>query len=165
MRILAGIVLSLFVVSNVAFAATPFPLKVEQRFQTLENIGTNGNPALRVARFTYDVAIHGGTVGTRGLGVFLPANALIVQSFFYTTTQFAGATGTVALFCEDNNNIKTATDLTGITAGTITAGQSTGSAASMVAAIAARCEISATVATATQTAGKLVGFVEYMIIE
>jgi hypothetical protein len=117
-----------------------------------------------VARFVYDTATDGGSTGAHALGVYLPARAVITQSYYKIITQFTDSgSGTVALSCEDANNILTAGDITGISANTITTGASTGSAASMVRAIGARCEITATVATATQDAGKLIGWVEYVI--
>ncbi len=118
----------------------------------------------RVATFIYDVAVNGGTATTHALGVILPAKAVIIQSWYKIITQFSDSgSGTVALSCEDANNILTAGDITGISANTITTGASTGSAATMVRAIGAACEITATVATATQDAGKLIGWVEYVI--
>lgn len=123
-----------------------------------------GNFAKSIAYFVYDVAVDGGTSGAKGLGVYLPARAVIVQSFYKIITQFSDSgSGTVALSCEDANNILTAGDLTGISANTITTGASTGSAATMVRGIGAKCEITATVATATQDAGKLIGWVEYVL--
>jgi hypothetical protein len=71
--------------------------------------------------------------------------------------------GTVALSCEDANNIKTATDITGSSANAFVEGASTGAASAFVRGIGAACEITATVATATQDAGKLVGWVEYVV--
>ena len=120
----------------------------------------------RIARATYDVAVNLGTVAAHGLGVSLPANAIIVRSWFYVVTQFVDAgSGTVAISCEDANNIKTATDITGSAAGAIVEGESTGAASAFKASIAAACEITATVATAAQTAGKLIVFVEYVVAE
>lgn len=164
MRILSSL-MAAWLISSSVYGATPYTSKVESRFQALENVDKDGNPALRVARFTYDTAVNGGTIGARGLGVFLPANAMIVRSYLYVVTQFVdGGSGTVALSCEDANNIKTATDITGSAAGAFIEGQSTGAASAFVASIAARCEINATVAGADQTAGKLIGFVEYVVV-
>lgn len=122
--------------------------------------------ARKTARATYDVAVDGGTVGARGLGVWLPAKALITRSYFYVVTQFAstaGATATMAFSCEDANNIKTASSYNGPSAGSFVEGQSTGTAASMVGSIASACEITATIATASQTAGKANIFVDYVV--
>jgi len=120
--------------------------------------------AEKVLRVVYDVPAHGGTAAANKLGKFLPAKAMVTQSFFYTVTAFTG-TGTVALSCEDANNLYTATDISGITAGTITAGASTGSAATMVKNIAAPCEVTATVTGATATAGRLILYIRYVLGE
>lgn len=150
---------------------TPFKTKVMEKLHALDDISaastyatTEGHLSLRVAKVVYDVAADTGTIGAKPLGVFLPAKALIKQAWFYVDTQFVdGGTGTVALHCEDANNIYTATDITGQAVGTVTSGAATGVAAAMVKAIAAQCEITATVAGAAQTAGKLTLFVEYVV--
>lgn len=124
----------------------------------------DGLRASRVARVTYDVAVDGGTVAARGLGVTLPAKSLITKAWFYTQVQFVDAgSGTVALHCEDANNIFTATDITGNAVAAVVMGAADGAVANMVKAIANACEITATVAGAAQTAGKLVLFVEYVV--
>jgi hypothetical protein len=125
---------------------------------------TEGLYAQRVAMFIYDTATDGGSVGAHTLGVTLPAKAVITRSYFKIITQFVDSgSGTVALSCEDANNIKTATDITGSSANAFVEGQSTGAASAFVRGIAAACEITATVATAAQDAGKLIGWVEYVV--
>jgi hypothetical protein len=124
----------------------------------------DGLTAGRVARVTYDVAVDGGTIAARGLGVTLPAKTLIKKAWFYTVTQFADAgSGTVALHCEDANNIFTATDITGNAAGVVVMGAADGAVANMVKAIGAACEVTATVAGAAQTQGKLILYIEYVV--
>lgn len=137
----------------------------ESKLDAQANDGSDeGLFADRVARFIYDVAADGGTVGARGLGVTLPGGAVIIRSYFKIITQFVDSgSGTVALSCEDANNIKTATDITGSSANAFIEGQSTGAASAFVRDIAADCEITATVAASDQTAGKLVGWVHYVI--
>lgn len=150
---------------------SPFNEKVKQKLYKLEDVTATSDYAtkeghfqIRVAKAIYDTEVDGGTAGAKGLGVFLPAKAIIKQSWFYTDTQFVDAgSGTVALSCEDANNIYSAADVTGIAVGTTTSGVSTGTAATMVKGIAAACEITATVATATQSAGKMTIFVEYVV--
>lgn len=120
----------------------------------------------RIARVTYDVAVDGGTVAAHGLGVSLPANSIITRSWLYIVTQFSDSgSGTVAVSCEDANNIKTATDITGTAAGGFIEGQSTGAISAAVGGIAAACEVTATVATATQATGKALIFIEYVVGE
>lgn len=129
----------------------------------------DGLHAKRLARFTLNCASSGCSVGAHGLGVSLPAKALITRSYLYVVTQFSDTgTCTVAIHCEDANNIKTATDITGTAAGGLIEGQSTGAASAFVGSIAATCEITATVAdggSCVPSAGKLVGFVEYNVVE
>lgn len=121
----------------------------------------------RVATFIYDTGglpLTLGAIGAHLTGVSLPAKAVILQSWYKIITQFSDAgAGTVALHCEDANNILTAGDITGIAANTITTGASTGSAATMVRAIGSACEITATVAGIAQDTGKLIGYVEYVV--
>lgn len=123
-----------------------------------------GHFSEKVARFVYDVSTDGGSVAAHSLGVILPARAVIVRSYFKIITQFSDSgTGTVAIHCEDANNIKTATDITGSSANAFVEGQSTGAASAFVRGIAADCNITATVAGATQSTGKLVGWVHYVL--
>jgi len=135
-----------------------------------EALGSDGSMQKRIARATYDVAIDGGTTAAHALGVIIPANAIMVRSWFYTITQFVdGGAGTVALHCETANNIFSAADITGNADGVLVDGiqqafatfDGTGAAG----ILGAECELTATVATAAQTAGKLVLFVEYLVAE
>ncbi len=120
----------------------------------------------RRARVVYDTAVDGGGIGAHLLGVSLPAKALITRSYLYVVTQFVDSgSGTVAVSCEDANNIKTATDITGTAAAGLIEGQSTGAASAFVGSIAATCEVTATVATASQTSGKALIFIEYEVVE
>jgi hypothetical protein len=124
----------------------------------------DGLNAMRVARANLDCGVSDCSAGALGLGVTLPANALIYQSYWFTETQFVdGGAGTVALHCEDANNIFSAADITGNADGSIIAGIQTGVIATMTAGIAAACEITATIATAEQTAGVLTLYVHYVV--
>lgn len=133
----------------------------------LADVGSDGLHALRIARATYDVSgPDDGSVGAHGLGVSLPANAHLLKSWFYVETQFVDSgAGTVALHCEDANNIFSAADITGNSDGTEVAGASDWAVGNMVAGIAAACEITATVAGAEQTAGKLIVWVIYAVLD
>lgn len=125
-----------------------------------------GISAQRVARFNYNTATDGGSIGAHTLGVSLPAKAIITRSFFVVDTQFSDTgSGTVALSCEDANNIKTATDITGSSAGAIVEGESTGAASAFKSSIASACEITATVAGSVQATGKLTGWVTYVVAD
>jgi hypothetical protein len=129
--------------------------------------GQEGAFVQKTVRFVYDGATDGYTSAAHGLGVYLPARAVITRSYFKIITQFADSgTTTLALHCEDANNIKTATDITGSSADAFVEGQSTGAASAFVRGISAPCEITATPAGAANNllqAGKLVGWVTYVL--
>lgn len=119
---------------------------------------------VRVARASFVCTTNCDTGLGIASGVFLPAKAVIIRSYFRITTQFVdGGAGTIALSCEDANNIKTATDITGSAVGAFIEGASTGTAASFVASIAATCDITLTAATAEPSAGALTVWVHYVI--
>lgn len=129
--------------------------------------GTDGVFAKRVAKVHLDCGTGAGcSLGAHTLGVSLPAKALIVRSYIYIKTQFVDTgTCTVALSCEDANNIKTATDISGTAAGGFIEGASTGASTAFVASIAAACVITATVAdggSCVPSAGYLDAYVEYV---
>jgi len=138
---------------------------------TMSEIDIDGLNQKRTARATYDVAIDGGTAAAHGLGVTIPANAIIVRSWFYTVTQFVDAgAGTVALHCETADNIFAAADITGNADGVLVDAVQDGTFANFdgtgaAGILGAACELTATVATAAQTAGKLIMYVEYMVGE
>jgi len=135
----------------------------------LKVITADGLHAQRVARATMDCASSGCSVGAHSLGVALPANAIITRSYIYIVTQLTDTgTCTVAISCEDANNIKTATDITGTAAGGFIEGASTGAASAFVGGIAAACNITGTVAdggSCVPSAGKLIVYVEYVVGE
>lgn len=124
---------------------------------------------IKVKKFIFDSAVgsNGSSTvdsGVHGLGVYLPAGAVIVRSYLYVNTQLVDdGSGTLAFHCEDANNIKTATDMTGTASAGWIEGASTGATSAFVGSIAASCEIKATVATASISAGKMTGFVHYLI--
>lgn len=171
-------------VSLASIKGAPFIPEVDSRFNTLENqqstnatnitnlqalpanasYTADGLSNMRVLRVTYDFAVNGGATGTINLGQALPAKALIKQVWSYTTTApLSGGTPAVTLLCEDAANLMASVDLTTYTIGTIHAGVETGVAGTMVAAIAASCNVSMTIATATLTAGKVTWYIEYVI--
>lgn len=129
----------------------------------------DGELVQRMVRFTYDVASDGGGVGTVDTGQDLPANALVTKTSLYIDTEFTkSGSPTFALHCEDAGNLKSATDISvaaavDLTAGSSTSGVQTGDASTWSGGIASACNITVTIATATFTAGKLNGFVEYYL--
>ncbi len=141
--------------------------KVTEAMQAVTN--ASGLHSQRVARATLNCAASGCSVGAHGLGVSLPAKTLITRSYINVVTQFTDSgTCTVAISCEDANNIKTATDITGTAANGWIEGQSTGAASAFIGNIAATCEITATIAdggSCVPANGKAIIFVEYNVVE
>ncbi len=120
----------------------------------------------RLAIFDYDFAVDGGTIGTITTGVSLPILAVIEKCWFRVETQLVDAgAGTLAVQCEDADNILTAADQTGVTDGSFLASNVTGTAANMVDDIAAACDISYVIAGADLTAGKIRGYCRYSVHE
>lgn len=153
-------IFSLLVAAAVNFnahAETSFLPEVNARFKTVETKKT--------IKVVYDVTANTtlGETGTHGTGKYLPANAIITRSWIYINTLFVDSgSGTVAIQCEDANNILSAFDMTTRAAGLLMDGVSTGTTGSMTKSIAAPCEIKVVVATAAQTAGKMTFYVEYV---
>ena len=129
--------------------------------------GSDGLSFTRLARASFSFADGDLDVGAHGLGVSLPAKAIITRSYIRVGTQLADkGTCTLAISCEDANNIKTATDITGSSGGAFIEGESTGAASAFKASIAATCEITATVAdggSCVPSAGTGTVFVEYAV--
>ena len=176
--------IALFLLASTAFAVDFVAAEVDTKFAELDasiatnvtNVSTNttdlagasadGNHVKRVARATWDFAADGGAIGAIGLGVTIPAKALINFAYWYTVTQVTdGGSGTGALKCEDANNLFTAADVTGNAAKVVVLGIPQNSAATMVKDIGAACELTWSIAGADATAGKLIFFVEYTVIE
>jgi hypothetical protein len=120
----------------------------------------------RLAIFDYDFAVDGGAVSTIASGVSLPAKAVIEKCWFRIETQIVDAgAGTLAVQCEDANNILSAADQSGVAAGAFLASAITGTAATMVDDIAASCDISFVIGGAAISAGKLRGYCRYSVHE
>jgi hypothetical protein len=128
--------------------------------------------AIQVARFTFDPSLTAGmrTIAAHGLGVSLPAKAIILDGVIDVVTTFTSAgadAGTIAISVEGANDI--------VTAVAIADGGNPWDAglhmiipvvsvATMVKTTVAR-EITATVAVQALTAGKLHGFLRYVVSE
>ncbi len=120
----------------------------------------------RIAIFDYDFAVDGGVIGTIATGVSLPAKAIIEKCWFRVETQIVDAgSGTLAVQCEDANNILSAADQSAVTDGSFLASAVTGTAANMVDDIAASCDISFVIGGAAISAGKLRGYCRYSVHE
>lgn len=169
---LFGLLAVTAVFSIAAIRGAPFMPEVDQRFDTLERLtspqdyAVDGLLAKRVARATYEVAVDGGGVGTHAMGVTLPAKAIITRSFMQFGAAFSdNGSGTVAIHCEDANNILSAADLTVHPTAGLLDGVSTGASAAMRTNIAADCPIIATVATTAQLTGKITAWIEYVVAD
>lgn len=128
-----------------------------------------GQHTREMATASYDVTGgDDGTVGAHGLGVYIPDNAVITNAIVDVVTTFtdgASDTATIALSAQSANDLVSAVAISNGAnpwdAG-IHAGVPDGAAANAVKTTAER-ELTATVATAALTAGKLNIFVEYFI--
>lgn len=148
---------------------------ISDNFADLGPIGTvNGLGCLRVARFLYDTAgkdsagANNTTVAAHGVGVTLPANAIVIGGFFDVNTAFTSAggnTGTIAISVEGANDIQAAAAVSGAPYSTIgrkavVPKASTPESTSVKASTAK--EITCTVAVQALTAGKLTGYLFYV---
>lgn len=120
----------------------------------------------RLAIFDYDFAVDGGAISTIATGVTLPIKSVIEKCWFRVETQLVDAgAGTLAVQCEDANNILSAADQTGVASGAFLASAVTGTAANMVDDIAAACDISFVIGGAALSAGKIRGYCRYSVHE
>lgn len=140
----------------------------------LDSSAVDGLGVLRAARFTFDPSANSGqrTQAAHGLGVTLPDNALVLYGIIEILTTFAdGASdnATIALSIQSANDLVTAT---AISSGTfwdavkakvvVPDALNAAGVATPIKLTAAR-EITATVGVHDLTAGKLVGWLFYVI--
>lgn len=142
----------------------------------LESAASDSLSAGRLARVTYDFAVNGGTIGTIGLGLTLPDNAIIRRAWYDVITTATSATdaATIAI------NIPTDGDL--VDAIAISAGGNAWdaglhdivNAANVAEDIDAPTtylkltdarEVSVVVAVEDLTAGKFIIFIDYTVSE
>jgi hypothetical protein len=130
----------------------------------------DGLGVLGIARFTFDPSADAAmrTEAAHDLGVTLPQYAVVIGGFFEVNTVFTSAAGTatIAIMVQGANDIQTATAVSGAPYSTTglkaivpksTTPESTG-----IKLTAARA-ITATVGTQALTAGKLTGFLHYVV--
>lgn len=141
----------------------PYPLWLDKYFN--RDKVPQGIDAARRAKVIYNVAAS--SVNT---GVYLPKNAVIVRSWYYVRTATTGGTGpgaaltsNVSFDCEDVGNIKVATDMSAYSADTIVEGASTGAASVFKSAIAAQCQVVATVTNAPMSTGVIELYIDYVV--
>jgi predicted RecA/RadA family phage recombinase len=133
----------------------------------------NGLGVLRAARFAFNPSANAGerTIGAHGLGVTLPDNAIVLGGGVEILTTFTSATdaGTIALSIQGANDLITATAISSGTfwdavayKGVVPTALELAGVATAIKLTAAR-EVTATVAVEALTAGKLVGWLFYVI--
>jgi len=131
-----------------------------------------GLGALRVARFEFDTAgldsagAANTAVGAHGVGVTLPAHAIIVGGFFDVNTAFTtAASGTLAISVQAANDIQTATIVSSAPFSTVgrkaIVPKANTPESTSVKTTAAK-EITCTVATGVLSAGKLTGYLYFV---
>lgn len=129
--------------------------------------GDTGLGGLRVARFVYDLGVAANrTVAAHGVGVTIPAHAIIVGGFVDVNTAITGDTNaTLALSVEGANDIISAAAVSGAPWSTIgrkaiVPKANTPESTSVKTTVAR--EITATVGTAALLTGKLTGYLYYV---
>ena len=161
-----SLIVALILSVSAQAATIPNDPSTDARFLALETATQTGNSAVKLARIQYDVALQGGSTGTYDMGAYLPANAIIIYSLLYFNTQFVAVSGTptLAIHCEDANNIFTAT---AVTNSLYPAGEKRIAAANtsstFIGSIAADCRVTATIASAAVSAGKITGWIHYIV--
>ena len=148
---------------------------LEQRSNgAVENkgLGADGLNIKGVARFTFNAAtkdslgVANTTVAAHGTGVVLPANAVVIGGFIETNTAFTGAGASIAISVMGANDIVSAAAISGAPWSTIglkaIVPKNNTPEATGIKVTAAK-EITCTVSGAVLTAGKLTGFLEYVI--
>lgn len=128
--------------------------------------------AKRIARATYDFAEHGGAVGTIGLGVTLPDNAIVIRAWYEVITTCHSpatpdaATISIDIPVDDVAGIVAAIAINDGTnpwdAGLFEAIQD-GTVANFAVKTTAARELSITIAVEPLDAGKFVLFCEYVV--
>jgi hypothetical protein len=133
---------------------------------TLTPGNSDGTQVQRISRFTYNIALSGGSVGTINLDAGLPANAAIIRSYIYMVTQETSPTSsaTMAIACGGASVLSTA-NKTSVASGTFIDGDSTSSVSLFKKVGSAACTFQLTIGTENLTAGKFVGFTEYVLLQ
>lgn len=141
---------------------------VNDNFAALGPVGGDvGLGSLRVARFEFDAgAADNRPVGAHGVGVTLPAHAIVVGGFVDVNTAFTGDSGaTLAIHVQGANDIISAAAVSGAPYSTVGRKAITPKAntpeSTSVKTTAAR-EITCTVAVAALLTGKLTGYLYFV---
>lgn len=122
MKKILVVLIALLIVSPFAFAArqgSPYPPYLDQRFDQSEDAidvlelasddSVEGQGlARKFSKAIYDVSSDGGSSVSHGLGVSIPAGALVTGVYVYINTAFAdgsASSSSLALECEDTRNL------------------------------------------------------------
>lgn len=136
----------------------------------ISSYAVDGLHTKRIARATFDFAASGGDTGSYGLGVTLPDNSVITRSWYTVESGFTSAdsTATIALTVPTD-------DVAGIAAVSAISenawdaghheGIQDGAAANFSKQCTAARELTLTIGVQAITAGKLVLFCEYVILD
>lgn len=141
---------------------TSAPSTQDSALDTLANqaaqVGT-----LKSVKVEFDASTDAKTVGTHGMGITIPDNAIVlyVVQDVLTDLASAGSTGTFRLNLPTDGNLAAAITADGSNAG-VTDGTPAWTAATAVKTTAAR-EVSYTIATEALTAGKLQALIVYVV--
>lgn len=132
----------------------------------------DGLTVYKTAVATFDTAANDSSgvsnkgIGSHGLGVYLPINAIITKAWYHVKTAFTAASNGayISFKSQAANDLLAATIVTDNALGTtgMKAGVPTGAAAAMIRCTAER-ELTAVVATEALVLGKATLFVEYTI--
>lgn len=121
---------------------------------------------IRSLMATYDFSVLGGAVGSvnlkdaNGMDAKLPENAIILDSLIdVITAPTSGGSATIAFTAQSAGDLKAATAIASYTG--LVAGVPVGTAATSIKMTADRT-LTATIATAALTAGKINVYVEYV---
>lgn len=180
MKYLIAIGLFLTISAHADIKGAPYQPEIDARFDVLEDQvlstsdASDGSAmAQKYVRATYDVSVDGASsTAAIGLGVYLPAKAIVTKILYYIDSQFTDSgNGSIYLQCEDSYNLLYPLDITSFSAGAVKyalPAQSTTTPA-VVDSIAAQCEVKAgsyggsNFQGAVPSAGKLTAFIEYFI--
>jgi len=143
---------------------------INDNFDTVEPLvsgDADGLGVLRVARATFDLAVAANrSVGAHGLGVILPAQAIVVGGFMEVNTAVTGeANATLAVSVLGANDIQTAAAVSGApwsTTGRKAIVPKANTPESTGIKLTAAKEITATIATAALLTGKVTVYLYYV---
>lgn len=162
--------------ANAEIKGAPYMPELDARLDSLEDqLDANSEAAdgsfmaVKHSRATYDVTIDGVSSTTPiGLGIYLPAKAVVTKVMLYSDVQFVDdGIGSLALQCEDGNNLLAQTDITSWAVGSVHLGVPNWATPTVTDGIAAMCEIKAVASNCVNcrlpSAGKIMVDAQYFI--